>query len=352
MSELRSGGAAFSGLRAFELGDYPAAVALFSAAAQMVDPNDDPTVAYLLARAQLANGNVEEAISTLRDALDQVDDRSIAAQRLGVALSAALCDDGRIQEAHAVLDRASVAALPDEYASARLLWARARIEVYEHHLDDAIIHQTAAIEILASAGDTNQEGRGRVFLAEILNALDLHEQAAHETKLALELLHDAPAVDLADALTERARAIARTDPEQGTKLATRALELVTEPWEHGKTEWALGDCTLAAGDPHTALDHYLKAEELMRPDPRYTGALLARLAAATRAVRHNIAATTDPAEFATAIAQQLALHGYADGSRMLDLARAEQNLADALRVIRQELDLIVRSAHRSAAPTD
>lgn len=57
----------------------------------------------------------------------------------------------------------------------------------------------------------------------------------------------------------------------------------------------------------------------------------------------------DPDQLVERIADALAARGAADGSRLLDLMRVEQNLVDALATIRREIRLVVQ---RSQPPPD
>lgn len=50
----------------------------------------------------------------------------------------------------------------------------------------------------------------------------------------------------------------------------------------------------------------------------------------------------DPEQLVERIADALAARGAADGSRLLDLMRTEQNLIDALSTIRREIRLVVQ----------
>ena len=47
-----------------------------------------------------------------------------------------------------------------------------------------------------------------------------------------------------------------------------------------------------------------------------------------------------------ALLEGLAARGAPEGTRLLDLMRVEQNLVDALAVIRREIDSIIRSSRR------
>lgn len=66
--------------------------------------------------------------------------------------------------------------------------------------------------------------------------------------------------------------------------------------------------------------------------------------------RKEPATRDDDERLAAAIADELARRG--DGSRLLDLMRAEQNLLDALRVIRREIAVITRAAQVAPPPDE
>lgn len=51
-------------------------------------------------------------------------------------------------------------------------------------------------------------------------------------------------------------------------------------------------------------------------------------------------------QLAAAIVEALEERATVDGTRLLELVRAEQNLSDALAVIRREIDFIIRSTQR------
>jgi transcriptional regulator with XRE-family HTH domain len=253
------------GLAAFAAGEHAKAAEQLTAAiaARSTTPVAHSSVYLTLAKAHRLAGRPEQAVSTLEEAIVELEEDTTADAgvriRFAVALSGALSHLGDFSAARSVLREAAAMSDPDPRSQVRLVWSRALLSYRQGRPRSAVRDMRRAIALLDQTEDSVELARAHLFCAEVsLWGSDL-ELAERHLPLAARL-RDLPAEtrDLGVLTSCEALLLVRRHEYDEAELCARAaLDALREaPADQGIAWTAVALALAGRGDLDSAHDAF------------------------------------------------------------------------------------------------
>lgn len=273
---------------AFRENRIPRAIVLLEQMLTALDGRllEAPSAVETLARAYVQNGSLDSAIALLERALEQAEEGSALVEtlRFGVLLANALIDAGDPKGAKRILARSIQIAqdLRDPIATARIYWSQSRLHV--HH------NPTLGVRYAQRAIDILERTENDAYVAMAYHALAYAQIEAGDPDSALRQLEHGrellgldltPQGDAQFSLEETRALLALGRVKEAASSAAEALEKidVLDGGDCGRGYLLLGEVFEASGDRKRALGLLELAVDLLEKDGRpYLGDAARQLA--------------------------------------------------------------------------
>jgi transcriptional regulator with XRE-family HTH domain len=261
------------GLAAASGGRNAEAIERLEPAAQSLSPGSRPDVYEALGRCYAALGDTRRSADLFRTCLEAVKedapDDTASQIRFATYLSYALTDAGDLEEAQSVLKDALNRAdeVDDAYTRVRLYWSLARLSGLQDQPGAALDYVRRAIALLEVTEDTLHLARAHLLCGTIMLSQDRAEEAGSQFEAAERLFGPRPdPLDLASLRTDQAKRAAMLG--RGSEAESLAREAVAALGDENPAEQGLAWAALAEGlaleDKDTADEAFRKAADLLQ----------------------------------------------------------------------------------------
>jgi transcriptional regulator with XRE-family HTH domain len=234
----------------------------------LLSPLLRPDLYTTLARAQVAAGEVDEAVGLLRLCLKKVGEE--APRQAGthmhyaIHLSLTLTDAGQLGDARKVMQKAVAlhGGSCDRHARALTYWTLARIAAMDGDSRLALSQMRKAIGLLEASEDTLELAKAHGLYAQILVMEERYQEAREPLARASRLFElEGQLEDAGHFLSDEAKcAVALGDADEAIRLARRALDLLRDsPREQGGALGALATAHAARGERGLAAPLFAEA---------------------------------------------------------------------------------------------